>query len=196
MNKEDKDKLYVYESNGILTSRNLTENGIHRGVLQKLVDEGEYYRVTRGVYVKNDEWEDEFYIIQQRYRRGIFSHDTSLYLNGYSDAIPQVLHLTFPQGYNAPAIYDIKVKITRTLEKNYLLGKTELKTPSGNTVIAYDIERSLCDMLRGTNNDIQVIQPAIKKYIASRDRDINKLLMYSKQLRVEPKVRKYLEVLL
>lgn len=196
MNKNDLDKLYVCESNGILTSRSLTENGIHRGILQKLVEEGEYYRVARGVYVKTDEWEDEFYILQQRYRKGIFSHDTSLYLNGYSDGIPQTLHLTFQQGYNAPAIYNEKVTVSRVSEKNFFLGRCELKTPSGNTVIAYDIERSICDLLRGSNNDLQIIQPAIKKYVVSKDRDTNKLLAYARQLRVEPKIRKYLEVLL
>lgn len=196
MKNIDYDKLSVCESNGILTSRSLTEKGIHRGILQKLVEEGEYYRVARGVYVKTDEWVDEFYILQQRYRKGIFSHDTSLYLNGYSDGIPQTLHLTFQQGYNAPAIYNENVTVSRVSDKNFPLGRSEIETPSGNIVVAYDVERSICDLLRGSNNDLQIIQPAIKKYVVSKDKDINKLLAYARQLRVEPKIRKYLEVLL
>ncbi len=44
--------------------------------------------------------------------------------------------------------------------------------------------------------DIQTIQYAMKKYAALKQKDINKLMHYSKQLRVEPKERKYMEVLL
>jgi len=51
-------------------------------------------------------------------------------------------------------------------------------------------------MLRGKGDDIQLVQSAIKRYVLSKERDINKLLHYAQQLRVEPKVKKYLEVLL
>ena len=57
---------------------------------------------------------------------------------------------------------------------------------------AYDLERCLCDVLRGAGDDIQVIQYAMKKYAASRDRDVNKIMRYANQLRVAPKVRRYL----
>ena len=36
----------------------------------------------------------------------------------------------------------------------------------------------------------------MKKYAASKDKDINKLMKYTKQLIVEPKFRRYVEVLL
>ena len=76
------------------------------------------------------------------------------------------------------------------------MGIVEVKTPGGNIVKAYDLERCLCDMLRGKGDDIQLVQSAIKRYVLSKERDINKLLHYAQQLRVEPKVKKYLEVLL
>ncbi|MCQ2491979.1 MAG: abortive phage infection protein, partial [Lachnospiraceae bacterium] len=84
----------------------------------------------------------------------------------------------------------------RVVADNYNLGVTTLKTPYGNTVAVYDLERSLCDMLRGSQLDLQTIQYAMKKYVASKDKDINRLMTYAIQLRVEPKVRRYLEVLL
>lgn len=77
------------------------------------------------------------------------------------------------------------------------LGRIELLTPSGNRVAAYDMERTLCDLLRGTSApDVQLVNPAMKAYAKSKDRDVGKLLAYAKLLGVLGKVRGYLEVLL
>ena len=59
----------------------ITEAGIHRGVLQELVKKGEIYQFGRGLYVRSDAWEDDFYLLQLRYASGIYSHDTALYLS-------------------------------------------------------------------------------------------------------------------
>ena len=143
-----------------------------------------------------DEWEDEFYLLQQKYKRGIFSHATALYLLGYSERVPLMFDMTFPTKYNSATIKNENVSVTRVNDNNYELGISTAETPSGNTVQIYDLERSLCDIMRGSTEDIQTVQYAMKKYAASKQRDINKLMRYAKQLRVEPKVRKYMEVLL
>ena len=44
------------------------------------------------------------YLLQRKYGRGIYSHDTALYLLGYSDRIPAKYTMTFPKGYNAPSL--------------------------------------------------------------------------------------------
>jgi hypothetical protein len=36
----------------------------------------------------------------------------------------------------------------------------------------------------------------MKRYVVSKERDIHKLLQYAQQLRVQPKVQRYLEILL
>ena len=45
----------------------------------------EMYRFGRGLYVRSSAWEDDFYLLQRKYGRGIYSHDTALYLLGYSE---------------------------------------------------------------------------------------------------------------
>lgn len=180
----------------MITTREVSERGIHRSVMRELTASGEYLQVARGIYARADEWEDEFCILQQRYRRGIFSHATALYLHGWSDRVPLRFHMTFPKGYNSPSLKNENVLITRVTPENYTLGVTKVKTPSENLVNAYDLERCLCDMLRGKGDDTQVVQAAMKRYALSRERDINKLTAYAEQLRVAPKVAKYMEVLL
>ncbi len=60
----------------------------------------------------------------------------------------------------------------------------------------YDLERTLCDILRGSGSDVQIVGEAMKRYAASKDKNIHKLMQYADQLRVKPKVLHYLEILL
>ena len=55
---------------------------------------------------------------------------------------------------------------------------------------------TLCDILRGSGSDVQIVGEAMKRYAASKDKNIHKLMQYADQLRVKPKVLRYMEVLL
>lgn len=195
--KDDlKQKVLSLASDGILLSSAVSKEGIHRSVISELVSEGLLIQSSRGIYLLADDFEDEYLTIQKRYGRGIYSHATALYLHGYSDRVPLQFHMTFPVGYNTNSLSTENITVTRVSKENYILGITSVKSPYGSEIKAYDLERSLCDVLRGQGDDIQIVQPAFKKYVSDKARDINKLVAYSKQLRVEPKVRAYLEVLL
>lgn len=195
---KDSIKNIVFDSaeNGIITSGKITELGLHRSVLQELLVSGEIIQNSRGIYTMADEWEDEYSILQHKYRRGIYSHETALYLLGYSERIPLNLHMTFPSGYNSAGVKKDNIIVTRVIEENYAIGLAVVKSPYDNEVYAYDLERSLCDVLRGNRQDIQTVQYAMKKYAVSKDKDINKLMTYAERLRVTSKVRKYMEILL
>ena len=52
------------------------------------------------------------------------------------------------------------------------------------------------DILRGSGSDIQIVGAAMKRYAASKDKDIHKLMQYAERLRVKPKVLRYMEILL
>lgn len=189
-------KMLEASENGIITSAQVTEAGLHRNSLQQLVKDGEIYRFGRGLYVRRNSWEDDFYLLQKKYRRGIYSHDTALYLLGYSDRTPAKYTMTFPKGYNAPSLKQETIIIKRVVPENYEFGQIQIKSPAGNLIRTYDLERTLCDILRGNGSDIQIITDAMKRYAASGEKNIHKLMQYAERLRVRPKVLRYLEVLL
>lgn len=189
-------ELLEASPDGTITTEQVTAAGLHRGILQELVETGMLYRFGRGLYVSGNAWEDDFYLLQRRYGRGIYSHNTALYLLGYSDRTPARYTMTFPKGYNTPSLKQESVIIKRVVPKNYLLGVTQLSSPCGNPIRVYDLERTLCDILRGSGSDIQIVGAAMKKYAASKEKDIHKLMLYAEQLRVKPKALHYLEVLL
>ena len=197
MNTEEKIlELLNTSKSGVITTAQVTKAGLYRGILKKLVNNSIVHQVGRGIYVRNDAWEDGFYLLQCKYERGIYSHDTALYLLGYSDRTPAKYTMSFPKGYNAPSLKNENVIIKRVILENYNFGKAEIESPSGNLIYVYDLERSLCDMLRGNSGDIEIINEAMKHYVKSKDKDINKLLKYADQLHVKTKVQHYLEVLL
>ncbi len=192
----DIETLLNESKSGAITASQVTEAGFHRSVLQKLVEDGSLEKVSRGLYIRSDAWEDDFYLLQQKYSRGIYSHDTALYLLGYSDRTPAKYAMTFPKGYNAASLKVEPLIVKHAIPANYELGKIQITSPAGNPIWIYDLERTLCDVLRGSGSDIQIVLPAMKKYALSKGKNIHKLMQYAEKLRVKPKVLRYMEVLL
>lgn len=194
--KEKIEELLEASEDGTITAAQVTEAGLHRSVLQEFVKSGGMYRFGRGLYVRSSAWEDDFYLLQRKYGRGIYSHDTALYLLGYSDRTPAKYTMTFPKGYNALSLKQENLIVKRVVPENYEFGRIEIESPSGNPIRVYDLERTLCDILRGSGSDVQIVGEAMKRYAASKDKNIHKLMQYADQLRVKPKVLRYMEVLL
>jgi hypothetical protein len=72
-----------------------------------------------------------------------------------------------------------------------------VKTPGGNIVKAYNAERTLCDILRPRNHvDVQIVTDAFKRYTGRKEKNIPLLSEYARMLKVEYRLRSYLEVLL
>ena len=134
---------------------------------------------------------------QHRFTKGVFSDATALYMHGLSDWVPFQLTMTFSRNYNKTAAKAAGI-ICRSCADGVLgLGLTEVKTMYGNLVRTYDLERTLCDMVRGQRIvDEQVVSPAMKAYVRRRDRNIPKLLGYARDLGVEGKIQAYVRVLL
>jgi len=188
---------FMQNAGGVITSKQVTEAGFHRSILSELVQTGELEQVARGVYMKPSAWEDEMYLLQYRFGKGIYSHETAVYLHGLTDRTPARFTMTFPWGYNAASLKNENVTEKRAIKEIYGLGMTELASPAGNLIRVYDIERTLCDIVRGNNAcDIQIVNQAMKRYAESKSKDIQKLTGYAEKLRVKPKILNYMEILL
>ena len=66
MKKYEKIKKIIEGSNGIITYQELIEKNISKYFIKKLVDNKILEKYSRGIYVRNDIFEDEFYIFQQK----------------------------------------------------------------------------------------------------------------------------------
>lgn len=194
---EDEIQEILKNNNGIVTTTQITEAGIPRRCLSSMVDSGVIYRVDRGIYALPETWEDELFFMQYRFSKGVFSHETALYLHGMTDRTPIRYTMTFPFGYNTSSVKKNNIIAKSSSKDTYELGIITMSSPAGNPINVFDIERTLCDIVKGRHrSDIQVINQAMKTYASSKDKDIAKLMSYADQFRVKPKILRYMEVLL
>ena len=136
---------------------------------------------------------NEFFIMGERYKTGIFSHNTALYFYHLTDRTPMSLDMTFPSNVRVNNDF---------LEPHYIkpelhsLGETTLKLEDGTNIKIYDLERTICDIIRDRNKiDPQIFNTAMKEYFKSNKRNLNLLYKYAKKLKIDKILKKYMEVL-
>ncbi len=192
-----KDKLQnlVESNNGYLLTSDVVKAGISKTYLAKFVRENSMERVAHGVYLSQDGWKDEYFILFLTNPKIVFSHESALYLHDMADREPQI-SVTVRAGYNATHLRKQDVKVHQVKADIFDIGICSVKTNMGNEVAAYDRERTICDIVRYHDEmDSQTFQTAMKEYMRSRDRELNKLMKYAALLNIEKKMRIYTEVL-
>lgn len=190
-------KKYIQE-NLVITNTEAEDLGYSRHNLSELTKSGQLERLRPGLYQLKGKVIDDFVLISSNSKRIIFSHQTALFLYDLSDRIPNVFHISVPQGYNASHIKkryeDLQVHYVK--KDLYELGKIEIKSPQGNLVPVYDVERTICDIIIDREKiDKQIFTEAIKRYFKSKNKNLRRLITYSRQFKIEVEIRKYLEVL-
>ncbi len=190
------DKL-VEKGNGYLQTFQVLEKGISKPTLADYVNKRNMERVAQGVYLAEDTWKDELYILHLSNSRIIFSHETALFLHGLMEREPKDISVTVRAGYNASHLRKKGIRVYQVKPEIEELGITDIQTNFGNTVRTYDMERTLCDVIRYKEAmDVQVFQYAMKEYMGSTNKNLNHLMTYAKKLHIESAVRTYTEVML
>ncbi len=190
-------KIIAKNNGGIINNKMAAEQGIARAILSKLCLDNKIQRIARGQYVFNDDMQDELLSISMRSNLFVFSHETALFLHRISDRTPFEHTITTPSGKAPSKAIQEECKIYYIKPELFGLGKTTLTTPSGNKVTGYDLERTICDIVRSRNKvGNETFLAALKMYAASSKKDLNKLNTYATDMRIAGIVRKYLAVLL
>ena len=193
---QDKMREIIKQNNGIITAKEVSDNKIDSWYLTNLVKKGELERVVRGVYFDpNFDNYDELYFFQLQNKACIYSYQTALYLHRLTDRLPFSNEVTVKQGYNAWRIKN-SVIVHQVKKEWYELGKGEFETDMGNIVCAYDMERTICDLVRDRKNqDPEIFSKAWNLYIKNDSKDIWKLRKYAQNLGISKKIEDILEVI-
>ena len=97
----------VEKNHGVVFLATLKEEGYpNQASLNYLKKEG-FEKISGGIYLSPLYYEDEMYIYQKRFAKGVYSHETALYLHGLSDTTPFIYTMTFPRGYHSKKIKDL-----------------------------------------------------------------------------------------
>ena len=197
MNYLEKLEKLIQKQHGTVLSADLDIYEIPRIYLQMMVAEGKLERVDRGVYVSIDAIEDEMYAMQTKYPKLIYSHETALYLHGLSDRTPFEYSASVPSGYKVVGSVADRFKIYYIKKELHELGVETVKSSHGNPIRAYDVERTVCDLIRSRSRiDVQILNDALKRFVKLKSADHSILLEYARKLKVEAVLKSYLEVLI
>lgn len=180
-------------NHGYITSKEITSKGIHRMYLKKLCDDGIIEKVGTGVYIDKAIIPDYYYIMSLELPNIVYSHMTALYFHDLSIKAPNdSFDITVPNNY-----YNYKLKKHNVFycdKDSYEIGITNVETPMGHLVRAYDMERCICDIIKSKNRmDFELVKYSIKAYLKRKEKDLTKLSMYADKLGVSKEVAHYLE---
>ncbi len=175
-------------------SKELRSSNIPTIYLTRMVEKGELIRADRGIYMDSTGDYDEYYFFHSRCKVAVFSYVSALYIHEFTDIIPKEMEVTLYKGYNSHRI-SRNVRIHYVTKEIYDLGITECQTIFGNTVKVYDLERTICDLIKNRSEiETELFSKTINKYVRYKGKDLNKLYEYSKKMKIYQKVKELLEV--
>lgn len=197
MDKSKKDILYLFEkADGLVSTSMLEEAGVSYYRLNQLLEAGEIERVRHGWYRHKDyapiEWQEVSKIIKD----GVFClhsaaqlHELSTFVSGsYQVAIPWKRKVTLP-AYPSIRLFYWK-------DEQYETGIIETMV-SGVLVPVYDPEKTVCDFLKMRNKvGLAATKEVVKTYLTRKDRNLELLHQYARQLRLISVVRQYVDILI
>lgn len=197
MNSLEKIEKLIEQNNGTILSADLDEHGIPRKYLQQLILDGKLERSERGIYVAVDAIEDEMFAMQKKYPKLIYSHETALFMHALTDRTPFEYSATVPSGYKVVSNVAERFKIYYIKKEFHKLGMETINNSFGNQLRVYNIERTICDIIKSRSRvDIQILNDALKRYIKMKSSDYSLLMDYGKKLKIETVLKNYLEVLM
>ena len=197
MTQNEQIKNLITSNDGMIQTSQVIELGISKPVLYQYIKENEMEQIAHGVYATKDTWIDSMYLVHLRCEQAVFSHETALYLHDLTDREPMEYEITVKTGYNPSKLKEDGIKVYTVKKELHGEGIVMTQTPFGHSVPVYNMERTICDIIRNRNNtEMQTLQTALKQYAKRTDKDLRLLMQYATMFRVDKILRQYLEVLL
>ena len=193
---EQLDRLLT-EHDGMLQTAQVIASGIVKPIFYEYVKEKNLQQVAHGIYVSEDAWVDAMFLLHLRCNQAVFSHESALFFHDLTDREPSKYSVTVRRGYSPTRLKAEGLSVYTMKPELFDVGLSSGQTPFGHTVPVYDMERTICDLLRSRSRiEIQTFQGALKAYARRKDKNLRALMQYAGMFKVETILRQYLEVLL
>lgn len=185
------------DQDGMLRTAQVVAAGISKPVFYDYVKARGMERVAQGIYLSKDSWVDTMYLLHLRFEQVVFSHETALFFHDLTDREPMQYAVTLKNGYNPTKLKAEGIQVFTVKPELHEVGLSTAQTPFGHTIPVYDMERTICDLIRNRSSiEMQTFQGALKSYARRKDKNLRTLMRYAGMFRVERILRQYLEVLL
>ena len=197
MSKYDQMIEMLEKNNGYLFTSEVEKAGISRTYMARFIKDNNLEKASRGIYITEDTWTDQLYILQIQNPKIIFSGETALYLNQMIDREYSEICVSVPSGHNGFRLRDKGIIVHQENPNVFGMGICEAETNFGNKVRTYNKERCFCDTVKNRSAyEVQTFQTALKSYMRDKGKDLSTLMKYAEVLKIRNEVMKYVEVML
>ncbi len=187
------------QKSGLARTRDFERAGIGRWVLHRLVNAGLIERVKSGLYRLPDMPAADHRDLAEACAavpQGVVFLLSALAYHGLTTHNPWRVSLAVPNKVKVVLPSSFPIKLHFLTRPYYELGMETANTPAGE-IRVYNREKTVCDCLHYRNRvGLDMALEGLRTYLGSRDRNVQLLLTYAAQCRVERLLRAYLEAML
>lgn len=189
----------ISENKKFIKIAELKDMGYSYYKIGKLEEKGLLKRINRSTY-ENLSYrgeENDFFSAEAYVPDGVICLMSAARYYGLTDFLPDVVDVAIERKKKVSTLPDWpEIKIYYFDSKRMDTGVQEIKEGE-NFFHIFDIEKTVADIVYYRNKvGIEKASEILKKYLAKRDRQIDRLYEYAKALRCGKTVRTYMEVLL
>lgn len=191
--------LSLLKANKVLRVAQLSERGIPRVVLTRLIRDGKLVRIGRGVYALPNRplSENESLLdVATRSAQGVFCLLTALRFHHLTTQSPFEIWLAIPNKTKPPKIDSVNLRIVR-LSKKVLNEGVEIHMIDGIPIRVYCIAKTVVDCFKFRNKiGLDVALEALQEAWREKKIKMDELWHYARICKVETVIRPYIESLL
>lgn len=187
-----------YEKKQYISRDELHDSGYSTYRISKLVDEGKLIAINKN-HFENPEYSGEIndhYCVNAVAPQGVICLISAAIYHGLSTSRELQIDVALPRRSRIPeSLKYPAIQFYLFSDERYNTGITKV-IEGENSFIIYDKEKTLCDLLFYRNKlGFEPFAEALKNYLSSKDRDLNKLMDYAENLRCGKLMKQYLEVM-
>ena len=184
----------IFSKGSICRTKDLNEVGISNYLISKMIGEGFLTKIYQGVYAIEDIKTIKLTDINIIVENGIISLVSAACYYQLTTGEFVKCTITLDRDQKPPRIpYDLFMYFYTT-SSLYDVG-LNIINEGGRKIKIYDVERTVCDILKHRSKyDNELVNEIFINYLKRKDCDVEKLLLYSKELRVHAIVVRYLEI--
>lgn len=182
----------VNQRGGIVSAKDLTRAEYTR--VLRAVGRGELIKVRQGVYATPQSLVNTMVDVEKIVPNGVICLYNAWAYHKLSTTIPPSVCIAIETKRKVRLPDDTSVQLYYW-KKEYLHFGIEEQEYSGYKVRITDLERSVCDAIKYRNKiGLDLCGEVVRSYLKRTDRNLSKLYVYAKRLRVANVLNNYLEI--
>ncbi len=170
--------------------------GLHNSYLAELTNEGRLVRLKAGLYIASEAQSvSGFFEIQLALPNGVICLGSALAYYELSTYEPPAVHVAIPRNDRTlPPVFP-PIRRFSFGEPRYSLGVEKIEI-EGRDILIYDREKTICDAIRYRRILGQdIVNEAVRNYLQNTGSNVDRLIEYSRILRVEGPVKTHLRLM-